>query len=261
MPKPICRWTVGGSDISKEGLECLELATYKARRLFPECDLFIVYNNLPDKPLAFIKQIGLPLINANESECILEPSPDRTEWLIWPPRVRKDVHEITMDNDIVLLRRHPVIDMFFKGGNLFFATESFNERHYGNYADVVPEGGMNINSGMYGMPPGFDFEKWIINFYIKYGRREYSHPNPQGVVAAMLKTQKNLRIISNKHIILSPIMRYVIDSWDKVLERDKTYGLHFTGLNKGLTVDNWVNFKCASNDEDMLKLRDKWKAF
>jgi len=248
----------------KEGLEALELATRKAKKLYPEADYVIVYNNLSDKAHAFVKQIGLPLVNAQEGECVLEPPPDRTEWLIWPPRLREDAHEICMDNDIILLRRHPVIDMFFAGDNFFFATESFNERHYGNYGDVVPFGGMNVNSGMFGMPPGFDFEKWIVNFYIKNGRRsqkEYHHADPQGVVAAMIKEQKNHRIISNKHILLSPVMRFVINAWDKVLDRDKTYGLHFTALNRGVTVDNWINFKCVSNDEDMLELRDKWRSF
>ncbi len=260
MHKPLMRWTIGGECI-KEGLECLELATVKAKKLYPECEHFIVYNNLEDNALEFIKNIDVPLINASDYPCILDPGPDRTEWLIWPPRVRKEAHEITMDNDIILLRRHPVIDMFFQGDNFFFATESFNERHYGNYADIISEGGWNLNSGMYGMAPNFDFERWIINFYIKHGRREYHHANPQGVVAAMIKSQKNHRIISNKHILLSPVMRFVINAWDKILDREQTYGLHFTGVNRGMTVDNWINFKCSSNDEDIIKLREKWQSY
>ncbi len=258
MEKPLLRWTIGG-EVVREGLECLELATAKAKKLYPECDRYIVYNNITPKVLEFIKKIeNVELVNALEMDCILDKGPDRTEWLIWPPRLRLNAHEISMDNDIILMRRSPVIEMFLEWDNFFFATESFNERHYGNYSDVVPEGGMNVNSGMYGMPPGFDFLKWIVNFYIKHGRRDYHHANPQGVVAAMIKNQKNHRIISNKNILLSPVLRYVGKDWDLILDREKTHGLHFTGINRGFTIDTWMSFKLSSKDEEVIQLRDKW---
>lgn len=258
--KPLLRWTIGGNCL-REGIECLEYAVVKAQQLYPEADHCIAFNNLTKRAEKYIRSIdGVSIVNSHELPCILEPPPDRTEWLIWPPRLRIESQEISMDNDIILTKRHPIVDMFLKSENFFFTTESLNTQHYGNYKDVVPAGGLNVNSGMYGMPAGFDFEKWIINFYIKYGRREYHHANPQGVVAAMIKMQKNYRAISNKQIILAGIMRYVTE-WDDLIARDETYGLHFTGLNRGMSIDVWTEFKWKAKDEDLEMLKEKWKNF
>lgn len=230
------RWVIGG-DCGKDAFDVLEHAVKKAKSLYPELDKVVVYNNLPKGGMKRLEALGLPLINGHD-----HPAPwklEKAEWLFWPARLRKDAHEICMDNDLVLLKRVPAIDDFLADEDMFVTCESYFERHYGNYDDVVPESPRGVNSGLYCMPPGFDFEAWLVKFFEKAGRREYDHLNPQGVIGAMILDQKKRRIIPKHRIPISPIMREIVMED----ELPNLAGVHFSGINRVRAVDTWAIYK------------------
>jgi hypothetical protein len=175
--------------------------------------------------------------------------PNKAEWLLWPARLRIYAHEIMMDNDVVLLKRHPIIDNFLKSKNSFFATEGIHPLPYGNYRDIFladPKlyDGPPINSGFFGVPPFFDTEDFYLNFYKKFGTREYIHTNPQAVVAYMIKTHKH-KVIRKNEIYVAGHKQYGSMAKSRK-EIDKIYGIHFVGINRGF-YRNWRAY-CAMID-------------
>jgi hypothetical protein len=239
MPKPLLRWVMGGG-ATKDGFDVLDHAVDQARKLYPECDYAVLYNNLNDKEMKRIEKIGVELIEQTQYNVEGIAPPIKAEHLMWPPRVRIETHELQMDNDIVLLRRHAYIDEFLHEDDLFIATESYIPQNYGLYSDAVPtRRGKGINSGLYGMPPGFDFGKWLFEFYEKYDRRPYHHLNPQGIVAAMIKDQAKFKIMAKSDIIIVPTMR----KWRMDMLVRKVVGLHFTGINRSMCIDQWAIYR------------------
>lgn len=219
--KPLLSWIIGNCAMS--GFEVLRMSVMQAQKLYPEFDFLIRHNNLTPEQLKFIEALNVPLFDqASRTYCI---EPEKCFWLLFPGRTRLAAHEIKMDNDIIFLKRHPIIDTFLQSRDMFFASSGFSTTHcYGYYRDCVPPLGHSLNSGLYGFPPGFQAGRAMATFFRKFGLPPYKHANPQGVVAYLIKTQKNWTLISNKDI---GIVRNRF--------RKAKYGYHFVGINGGET--------------------------
>src|SRR5690606_18078303 len=84
--------------------------------------------------------------------------PAGVAWKLYPPRIDKTRHEISIDNDIIFTERIPEIDLFLNSDcTLLLEGDS---RTYGRFERYVPAG-YEINSGIFGMPPGFDLHKYV----------------------------------------------------------------------------------------------------
>lgn len=197
----IARWTIGETNF--QGYQSLFLSVTKFASLYPEAELYICYNG-PDtitKPDSIIKIINQasPLANG-------------VAWKLYPPRINIELHEIFIDNDLILEEKIPEIDKFLNNDYTLLLEGS--GKNYGRFSRHVPKY-YQINSGLFGLPPNFNLQKYI-NYY---GEIWNSHFDEQGLVA--------LSLTSKKHII---IPNTTITNCEFQLKRSQ--GMHFIGLNR-----------------------------
>lgn len=113
------------------------------------------------------------------------PEPHGVAWKLYPPRLRPDSHELFIDHDVVLVDRLPQIEVFLSEDDAFLYSESPpDSRNYGRFEGLVKEG-FRLNSGLFGVPPGFRFDFSLVG-----GWEDYF--DEQGFVAASLCRKKNL---------------------------------------------------------------------
>jgi hypothetical protein len=168
--------------------------------------------------------VPYPTFNQHEYAKTCAVKPEGVTWKFYPPRLDEGRHEIVIDNDIVFLERIPEIERFFKSdATLLMEGQS---RTYGRFDGLVPVG-YQINSGIYGMPPGFNLDNyvqlyagtaWQINATGEYSMsRSFDE---QGLVAAALLNH-------HSHIII-PVD--VVPNCSRGLVWGPA--LHFIGLNR-----------------------------
>jgi hypothetical protein len=153
--KPLLRWTIG--DVMPDGYECLVESIYSFLRLY-EGEPVVCYN-CPRPKIAEIESQLSPFVRFIDQNYYLDSCPVPpmgVAWKLYPPRLDKTRHELVIDNDIVLNKPVKEIDNFFTGhGTLLLGGTG---RTYGRFERHVPPSRC-INSGLYGMPPGFDMQK------------------------------------------------------------------------------------------------------
>lgn len=189
IKKPLCRWTVGPTH--SRGIEILCKSVLNFRKLYPEFDLTICYNQLDENKISYInqslKQININFYRQTGLEINIAPivgdAWNGPCWKLYPPRLRIDSHELILDNDVILYERLSEIDMFLQNSNKFLVLAA-KYRNYGQFDHLV--GDLKINSGLYGLPPKYDLEskiyqmstdKWLIR------------GDDQGILAANLQKE------------------------------------------------------------------------
>ncbi len=211
--KPIARWTIG--PVTPDGFDCL-FESIKSFLKFYDVDPVICFNcNASD-----LSKTNIRLIDQQQfrSSCIAKPV--GVAWKLYPARLAIENHEIVIDNDIIFKERIPQIDQFFDGNHTLLLEDL--SRTYGRFEKYVPPG-FCINSGLYGMPPRFDLQKYI-NFHIReewelnaLGEHKKSVTfDEQGLIALALLDYPNYEIISNNvianceyHLIEAKAMHFV----------------------------------------------------
>jgi hypothetical protein len=221
MSRPLARWIVG--PINYAGLQCLHMSVSKFRHLYPEFDLLLCYNQIKPENLAF----GLPLYDQSQSPPLHGAVPSggyNVHWKLYPPRLRQDAHEIIIDNDLVLFKRVPEIDLFLSESKSTLLCQGLRGLH-GSFARHIPKG-IQINSGLFGMPPHFDFEDISKQFLQQDKLIWKDRFDEQGLVAATLLKNKEKIIIS---MVTIPILE---PNFDIHAATTKTCcGYHFVSLN------------------------------
>lgn len=154
--KPLFRWTVGES-VSKEGLKCLSHSIFLLKKNYGDSyDYFICHNGDNVKSCNFT---GVNFIDQRNHVKSLSVKPHSTAWKLYPPRIRLNSHEIFLDNDLIIYNILPIIDRFINEKDIFFCTQAY-KRNYGNYDSKILKN-QNLNTGLFGIPPFFDFAKNI----------------------------------------------------------------------------------------------------
>ena len=177
-------------------------------------DLFVCHSGDNAKDL---KLSGVFLFDQRKEIDCLSIKPESTSWKLYPPRLRIGSHEIFIDNDVVVYKRHPVIEHFLSNDDVFFCTEAAY-RMYGKYDHSV-KSDVKLNTGFFGLPPNFDFKKSITE-KIKGDWETWF--DEQGLVSSILLENKRFSIIKMEDIWVC-VDRFL---WGE-------YGIHFVGLNKG----------------------------
>lgn len=214
--KPIARWTIGASTIN--GYKSL-LMSIESFLSFYDVEVIVYYNcdiqNLADISARF------PTFDQRKIKS--EVQPKGVAWKLYPSRVSIEKHEIQIDNDLIITEKISEIDEFlYSNRPLLLEGDS---RTYGRFEKYVPAGLM-INSGIFGMPPGFNLQKYI-DFHVKYeweqnayGRHKENFTfDEQGIVAMALGGSNPIIIPESK-----------ISNCE--LNLNKTVGMHFVGLNR-----------------------------
>ena len=222
MSRKIIRWTLG--DVHEDGLECLRVSIRFAKRIYPECERFVLHNTISHGRL---RGIDANLVEQRHNEEV-EYQPWREMWKLYPPRLDTGSHELVLDNDVIIWRRVPQLDEFWSGDHSVLLAGK--ARKYGKYDGLVPAGYV-INSGFYGMPPGFDFASGIRDAVKRDVSRKWEMwCDDQGIVACCL-TKEN-------HVVVGPntILNYFPE--DRFELSYGLCGVHFQGMNRGLR-GNW----------------------
>lgn len=227
--KPLVRWTIG--PVSANGFECLARSIDKFRRLY-DIEPIVCHNSIPSEEIDFLLSLGVRLY-CQDTQADLSVRPMGVSWKLYPPRLTFDRHELFIDNDLVIEQHIPEIDQFFQGRKtLLLEGES---RNYGAFDRHVPLN-QNINSGVFGLPPGFDFKKHV-DFLVQNWEENCNTSSKtfdeQGVVAAALLTEPHLiiprTILTNCEVHYRPAA-----------------GMHFVGLNRSYFHQAYADYRAST---------------
>lgn len=224
--KPLVRWTIG--PVRPDGFKCLIESISNFTALY-DVEPVICFNCNQ----ALIDQLIRPTISASFPRLIDQQNyltncvpPKGVAWKLYPPRLALDRHELIIDNDLIIQDKIPELDEFFKSDVTLLLEET--SRTYGRFEKHVPPG-LRINSGIYGMPPGFDLKKYI-DFYVgseweNNALAEHAANvtfDEQGLVAFALSSYPRNVIISSS----------TITNCEHHFNESK--GMHFIGLNRSM---------------------------
>jgi hypothetical protein len=216
--KNIIRWTIGNT--SKQGLNCLKTSIKNIIKLYEkEFKYYLCYNNIDVNKIKWIYDFPISLVNQEKHLKSLSLIPTNNPcWKLYPPRLDINSYEIFLDNDLILYKKINLNEIINK--NIFFISQAI-EKSYGSLQNNINLN-VNLNSGFFGVPPGFDFQK-EIELIIKKFNIEWknSHFEEQAVVAYIIN--------KNKYELINLEKIYICK--DKIKQSD--YGLHFVGVNKG----------------------------
>lgn len=257
MSKPLFRFTVG--NCLQQGLDILAESIKRTTDALgiDNWDWMICYNGLNREEYQFLKTaIGdkpIELVSQSWATCPVDDNcqtPRRkdgsfeyngnkcggTMWKVCPPRMRIDVHEIVMDNDIVLLRKFPQIEEWLRTTDKALILEE-PIRFYGRYDCLFGTPAKYMNSGFMGFCPGYDFGAAIYQNWAKYGKyTNLTQADEQGLLVYTLSQTPSIRIREEQMV--------------EVLHRDFTtpitgreYGIHFTQSNRAPNHEPWRRYK------------------
>jgi hypothetical protein len=216
-------------------------------RIYPNVfDLVICHNNLSLEQLETLSTFGVRLHEQDPFDFPLDIQPDiHPAWKIYPPRIRKDSHEIIIDNDIILLNKIPQIEEFLSSSDKHILTHPIC-RSLGFYDEFVPKG-FDANSGIIGFPPGYDFAGDITKYSCNIDEWD-NHFDEQGLVTYCLYRYDPLMIdldivVGDNRV--SRIDGEINDYGDNLLQLEHKLGIHFAEVNKGKSksFDNYMMSK------------------
>ena len=234
--KALIRWIIGPTKIN--GFKCLKQSVEKIKQLYPEFDLLICHNQLNEDQINFVKNLNVELFDQSQSInylCISPESGYQVHWKLYPARMALNKHEIILDNDIVLFKRLREIDEFLESDSTLMC-QGINLLH-GKFGKYVPTG-IRVNSGLFGMPPNFDFYKIMKENIKDYDLLSWENRfDEQGLVASVLNKHKNKIFIS---LINLPIIESNFDL--QSITTNACCGYHFVGLNYQDVHNGWENY-------------------
>lgn len=221
MKPLLVRWTIG--NVQPEGYKCLVQSVLKLQTLY-EIEIVIYYNG------------HLPIVSSNSLvQCIdqthLSQKAKGVAWKLYPPRHHIDRHEIFIDNDLIIDDYIDEIEVF-RQSDCTLLLEGMS-RNYGRFDKMVPNNYI-INSGIFGIPPGFCFEKYI-NFFGENWEKNASEKSftfdEQGLIATALLDYPKFVIIPNT----------TITNCETKFRPAK--GMHFIGLNRRQNHRPWKDYQ------------------
>jgi len=230
MQKPILRWTIG--KVSKEGMQCLMLSVDSMMNLYHnQFEYFVCYNNIEKEELNWTSKYPIELLcqHSFESNLKLKPISNNPCWKLYPARIDLNRHEMFIDNDLIIYDRIPIVDTFLASQDLLFITEAI-KRSYGAF-DTIIDSPRNLNTGFFGVHPGFDLQKEIDDVIEEKQIQWKTHLDEQGLLSYIF-TKRKLEIITLDQI-------YVCHK-DFPYRKGK-YGQHFVQLNQKV-LKHWKTF-------------------
>jgi hypothetical protein len=233
------RWTIG--DVSGRGFEALRLSVWGARRLFgDDAALVICCNNLQLQQ-ACAKAGPLPegVVWHDATEALPgwmrswfgDGMAEGVGWKFAPLRLFPGRYEISLDNDCILWAMPEALRLWLSGaapGRCVMAEDV--RPAFGRFAPFC--GPRPMNSGIRGLPPGFDLEEALRAMLERAsaaeGRRAVvnSELDEQGLQVAALSQASGCELLTvrtTEVTICSPF-------WPHQPELGSC-GAHFVGLN------------------------------
>lgn len=241
--KPLVRWTVG--PVSNLGWEILAESVKTFGKIYPEFDRIVCYNHISDERIDFLKSFGVDLYKSEQDEIfypLTPPGPNpsgfgdpASGWKLMPARLKINSHELWLDNDILIVDRVPVIDHWIQNDWKIISEGLF--RIFGAYDHKV-KAGIQACAGLFGCPPGFDFQSEIIELCNEVLQGEpLGHYDEQGLVAA---------IMTNGPFRMVPMRSVKILQYFENLPDPLPHGMHMVGINRNKEYKPWEQYKCLT---------------
>jgi hypothetical protein len=176
MKKPIIRWTIGNANLNSS-YEILTESIKSIIKLYSNnFKYFVCYNEVKIDKINKIKKKfeNVNFLEQNWRNCpinIYEPKiiENKTKqklngsfWKICPPRLSTNNHEIFLDNDLIFLRKPKIINEFLNLNNKNLIIQD-SKIYLGKFEKLIKNEKQGYNSGVFGLHPGYNFEKEIIN--------------------------------------------------------------------------------------------------
>ncbi|RTK95655.1 MAG: hypothetical protein EKK64_06165 [Neisseriaceae bacterium] len=268
--KPLFRWIIG--DVSQEGFHILSEAVRNITTFYKNDFDFLICSNAENlnsniELKKISKRFKVDVYQQSWTDLPIDESfifkkeksiRDGTFWKICPPRMRLESHEIICDNDIVFTQPIKLINEFLEKNIILMMKE--DAFCAGKYFKLFNEN-ENYNSGFYGLPPNYDFEKKLKENWENNGRYNgLLWRDEQGLVTSTLKKEKHITIESEEIIHLFSTGRcysyeFEIIEENKIKSRimknmkfkdfklsNKEKGYHFLGANRE-RHDKWIEHK------------------
>lgn len=165
LPAVGLRWTIG--DVSDAGFSALQLSVRSAFKLFGERARYaICVNTVPLKDArartgdvpAKVRWVGARhTIPAWLRRSVSPEMAEGVAWKLTPVRLFPDLHELSLDNDVVLWSLPEIMREWLRCSDPTACLMAADvESVLGQFAEMC--GHRALNSGIRGLPPGFDLE-------------------------------------------------------------------------------------------------------
>lgn len=191
-----------------------------------DCDCWICFNNLtPGQQEQIGKIVNVTLLEQPSDALPLKPQ--GVAWKLYPPRLDINRHEVFLDNDLVIFKKMPKIDAFLNQTDTVIYTKSLFHA-FGNFKKFI-SASFRLNSGFFGLPPGFDFDKAVRSYLPTAWADRFDE---QGLVA----------------LIMSQFPKRIEIELDEVQVchqgafGNPEFGYHFVGANEG-NLKAWSAYK------------------
>lgn len=231
------RWTIG--DVNPRGFAALRYSLWGAWRLFGAGVRYRVHVNTIG--VAMARDRTGPVPDDIEWEEVAPETPrclaghlDRgmaegVAWKLVPPRAFPNDHELALDNDVVLWAIPRAIDDWLHGRTQFVLAEDVRAC-FGRFRDLC--GDRPLNTGVRGLPPGFDLEGALSGVLARRPVPLTSELDEQGLQVAAITSAGPTSVVSVEDVtICSPFPPHVPH-----LGRA---GAHFVGLNTRRLGFDW----------------------
>jgi hypothetical protein len=222
------RWTIG--DVSSEGFEALRLSIIGASRLFGPSAIYVVCVNNVELDRAKVLCGPVPEFVqwrdvTGEFPVWLRPFLDGNlaegvGWKFAPIRLFPKFHELSLDNDCILWEMPAALARWLKSGDACLLAEDV-VACFGRFASCC--GNQPRNSGIRGLPPGFDLKREFVKVLERCPAILSSELDEQGLQTAALSSFAPLVVTNTEVSICSPFPPHVAQLG--------TCGAHFVGLN------------------------------
>lgn len=228
-PDLAVRWTIG--DVSARGFEALRLSVWGAVRVFgPSARYVVCVNSLPLDVAR--ERVGTLPPGAEWHDVTgelwrdLEPylGPGMAEGVAWkfaPLRVHPDGYELALDNDCILWEMPDAIGTWLGANDACLLAEDVLAC-FGKFASLC--GDQPRNSGVRGMPPGFDLAAAIMDTLHEQAVTLTSELDEQGLEVAALSRHGAPEVVTVDDVsICSPFPPHRAELG--------ACGAHFVGTN------------------------------
>lgn len=224
------RWTIG--DVSKRGFAALRFSIWGAWKMFgPEADYTVCVNSIPlekarsltgDLPGRITWYDSTNKIPEFIKSYMGENMAEGVGWKFAPLSIYPDKYSLSLDNDCIMWEAPDAIKKWLDSDEPNCVIAEDVRPCFGQFTELC--GIEPRNSGIRGLPPGFDLEMSLRRVLEKNPVKLTSELDEQGLQVAALSLEKSPFVVRvNEVSICSPFPPHMPDFG--------THGVHFVGLN------------------------------